>query len=329
MRLGDEVTPKLRWNAQTESEHSIWRKKFRRKLGELLGRMPERVPLQVHWGERVESSLFTRHKIYVRSEEHYWAPAYYFVPKALKKRAPAIVCLHGHSGILPYIREGDKEQRAKAKALALDYAPFFAEQGYVTIAPIQRGWNETAEETDIEYGVRRNCHRMTMDSLLIGMTPVGLRCWDASRMIDFLQTQDTVDPTRIGVAGLSGGGTVGLFFAAIERRVKLAMIAGYYCTFRDSIYEIYHCICNCIPHMMEWGEMSDVGALIAPRPFLVTSGTKDAIFPIEATKRAYGELSAVYGLLGAEENLEKDFFDGPHAWSNRKTLPFLKKHFCA
>ena len=170
---------------------------------------------------------------------------------------------------------------------------------------------------------------MTMDSFLIGMTPVGLRCWDASRMIDFLQTQDTVDPTRIGVAGLSGGGMVGFFFAAIERRVKLAMIGGYYCTFRDSIYEIYHCICNCIPHMMEWGEMSDVGALIAPRPFLVISGTKDPIFPIEATKKAYGELSAVYRLLGAEENLEKDFFDGPHAWSNRKTLPFLRKHFCA
>jgi cephalosporin-C deacetylase-like acetyl esterase len=60
------------------------------------------------------------------------------------------------------------------------------------------------------------------------MTPVGLRCWDAARLIDFAETQRPVDASRIGVAGLSGGGTVGLFVGALEERVKLAMIAGYY-----------------------------------------------------------------------------------------------------
>ena len=49
-----------------------------------------------------------------------------------------------------------------------------------------------------------------MDAFLLGMTPVGLRCWDASRLLDFLETQGPVDRGRIGVAGLSGGGTTGL-----------------------------------------------------------------------------------------------------------------------
>ena len=74
-----------------------------------------------------------------------------------------------------------------------------------------------------------------MDAFLLGITPVGLRCWDASRLLDFLETQELVDRTRIGVAGLSGGGTTGLFFTALEARVQLAMIGGYYRTFRDSI----------------------------------------------------------------------------------------------
>jgi len=78
---------------------------------------------------------------------------------------------------------------------------------------------------------------------------------------------------------------------------------------------------------MEWGEMSDVGALIAPRPALIISGDKDPIFPIGPTRRAYRELRKTYKLLGAEQDLESDFFDGPHAWSNRKSVPFLKKHF--
>ena len=210
------------------------------------------------------------------------------------------------------------------RKLDLDFALFFAEHGYVTIAPIQRGWDETAASVDKN---ESGCERMVLNSFLTGMTPVGLRCWDASRLIDFLQTQPCVDSTRIGAAGLSGGGMVALFWSALEPRVKLAMDAGYFCSFKDSIYSIYHCLCNCVPDMMEWGEMSDVAALIAPRPLLVISGTEDPIFPIKATRKAYAELEKVYGLLGAGRNLEKDFFGGGHAWSNRKTLAFLEKHF--
>ena len=160
-----------------------------------------------------------------------------------------------------------------------------------------------------------------------GMTPVGLRCWDASRLIDFLQTQDAVDASRIGVAGLSGGGMLACFLPALEDRVKVALIAGYFCTFRDSIYSIHHCICNCVPHMMEWCEMSDIVASYAPKPVLVISGTKDTIFPIQATRKATRTLGRAYALLGAKDSLASDFFDGPHAWSNRKTLPFLRKHW--
>lgn len=104
------------------------------------------------------------------------------------------------------------------------------------------------------------------------------------------------------------------------------MIAGFYCTMVDSLYSIYHCLCNCVPGVLEWGEMREIAALIAPRPLLAISGKQDEIFPIEATMRAYADLEPVYALLGAKGNLDHDWFDGPHAWSNRKTLPFLAKH---
>ena len=318
------LAPKLTWGAESGEEHRAWRRGFARRLRALLGHAPSKVPLQVECAEELETERFMRRKIYIRSEEHYWAPAYLFLPKPRREAAPAIVCLHGHSGIYPYIRDGTEEQRAKSKKLDLDFAPYFAENGYVTIAPVQRGWNETSESAG---GSGKGCQRMAMNSLLTGMTPVGLRCWDASRLVDYLHTLEVVDSSRIGAAGLSGGGTIALFWAALEPRVKLAMVAGYYCTFADSIYSIHHCICNCVPGIMEWGEMREVAALIAPRPLLVISGTKDPIFPIEATRRAYSDLEPVYDLLNAGGDLEKDFFDGPHAWSNRKTLPFLRRHF--
>ncbi len=318
------LAPELEWGATSVDEHRAWRRGFARRLRALLGHTPPSAPLQVECVEELETEGFTRRKIYVRSEQDYWVPAYLFLPKPLRGNTPAVVCLHGHSGIYPYIREGNEEQLAKSKKLDLDFAPFFAENGYVTIAPVQRGWNETSQSAGQSGG---GCQRLAMNSFLTGMTPVGLRCWDASRLVDYLHTLEDVDSSRIGVAGLSGGGTIALFWAALEPRVKLAIVGGYYCTFADSIYSIHHCICNCVPGIMEWGEMREIAALIAPRPLLVVSGTKDPIFPIDGTRRAYSDLEPVYNLLDARGDLDQDFFDGPHAWSNRKTLPFLKAHF--
>ena len=81
-----------------------------------------KVPLQAECTEELETERFTRRKIYVRSEEDYWIPAYLFLPKPLPDKAPAVVCLHGHSGIYPYIRDGTEEQLAKSKKLDLDFA---------------------------------------------------------------------------------------------------------------------------------------------------------------------------------------------------------------
>ena len=205
MEQKPSLAPKLAWQATSVEEHRAWRRGFARRLRTLLGRTPPAVPLQVDCVEEVETETFTRRKLYIRSEEHYWVPAYLFLPKHRRDAGPAIVCLHGHSGIYPYIRDGSEEQRAKSKKLDLDYAPFFAENGYVTIAPVQRGWNETSQSAG-QSG--RGCQRLAMNSFLTGMTPVGLRGWDASRLVDYLRTLEAVDSSRIGVAGLSGGGTI-------------------------------------------------------------------------------------------------------------------------
>ena len=78
---------------------------------------------------------------------------------------------------------------------------------------------------------------------------------------------------------------------------------------------------------MNWCEMSDLASLIAPRPVLLINGINDGIFPISEAREGFEKLEAVYILLGKPENIEADFFEGGHEWSNRKTLGFLGKHF--
>src|SRR4029079_3378382 len=86
------------------------------------------------------------------------------------------------------------------------------------------------------------------------------------------ETRKTLDASRIGCVGISGGGTCTLFSAALEPRIKAAMVSGYLNTFRDSIVSISHCMDNYVPGIMNWAEMYDVAGLIAPRPLVIESG---------------------------------------------------------
>ncbi|QDV69156.1 Abhydrolase family protein [Rosistilla carotiformis] len=328
--LADRSKPSMRWKAETPAQHQQWQQNLHPVVVDLLGKMPDRVPLEVKWSEEKSFDTYTRHKIYVRTEAAYWAPVYYFVPHHRAAPLPAIVCLHGHSGIVPYIGEAkNAHEEAKIRDSQLDYAVYLAKHGYVTAAINVRGWNETAGNQDSGVkNLRRSCTQVTMDSFLLGMTPQGLRCWDAMRVIDFLQSrQEEVDPDKIGVAGLSGGGTLSMYLPVLDDRVKLAMIAGAFSTYRSSIFPIRHCICNCLPRIMQYAEMDDVVALYAPRPVLLINGVEDPIFPIAGAREGLETLQQVYKLLGKPDNIQADFFDGGHAWSNNKTLEFLAQHF--
>ncbi|GIS60477.1 MAG: hypothetical protein CM1200mP2_27020 [Planctomycetaceae bacterium] len=59
-----------------------------------------------------------------------------------------------------------------------------------------------------------------------------------------------------------------------------------------------HCICNCLPGVMQYGEMSDVVALHAPRPVLLINGTRDESVPIADARQGFEKLKRVYALLG-------------------------------
>ena len=43
----------------------------------------------------------------------------------------------------------------------------------------------------------------------------------------------------------------------------------YFCTFRDSIMSIYHCMDNYVPGLYQYAEMSDVMGLFAPKPVVI------------------------------------------------------------
>jgi dienelactone hydrolase len=168
---------------------------------------------------------------------------------------------------------------------------------------------------------------MQMHALLFGRTLIGERVFDISRLIDFANTQDYINTDRIVVTGNSGGGTICIFAAAIDRRISMSIPGSYFCTFEDSIGSVRHCECNYVPRIMNLGEMYDVAGLIAPRPFLAVNGSKDTIFPIEATRKAFDELKKIYEAFDASDKVMLYEGKGGHRYYKEKVWSFVKFWF--
>src|ERR687883_2154692 len=113
---------------------------------------------------------------------------------------------------------------------------------------------------------------------------------------------------------IPGGAPCTPFSAALEPRIKAAMISGYLNTFQASVMSISHCIDNYVPGILNWAEMYDVAGLIAPRPLFVESGEKDDIFPIDASRSSFERVKKVYEVFDAGSLTEQETFDGPHSF---------------
>lgn len=73
-------------------------------------------------------------------------------------------------------------------------------------------------------------------------------------------------------------------------------------------------------------EMPDIAGLIAPRPVFFESGTKDNIFPVEATRQAYRKARRINRVFGVPKNVGLEVFEGEHQFWGRGAFEFLAKY---
>jgi hypothetical protein len=80
-----------------------------------------------------------------------------------------------------------------------------------------------------------------------------------------------------------------------------------------------------LPGMLGAIEHVDLGALVAPRPLLVETGSEDLLFPMAAAERSVAQLRPVYELADAPDRLVHDAFTGDHQWHGELAYPFLDR----
>lgn len=301
-----------------------WRERARARFGALLGPAPERVPLDLEVRESVDCGTYRRESIVFDSEAGMSVPAFLLVPHAREAPGPAVLAQHGHGPGKSEVCGLDDD--ASTEAITEhhgDYGHQLAEHGYVVLAPDLRCFGE---RTDWAPPDKYLCDLNLVHAYAAGTSPLAQNLWDLQRALDVLEQHPLVDPARIGMVGLSYGGTMTLFLAALDERVRAAVVSGYFNAWRDCHRVPWNlCGSQVLPGVLDELDHVDLGALVAPRPLLVETGTDDPIFPVDAATREVARLAHVYAALGASEKLEHDVFDGGHRWNGELAFPFLAR----
>ncbi len=332
-------SPGSHWTLpRTAAEWQPWRMRVKTRLVEALGSWPESVPLAAEEGQRHDAGDHWRIKVLYDSDAFTTVPAWLLLPKDIRpgERRPALMCAHGHgrgkddpAGVLDEslpVAERERQQ-ASVTRQNYDYARQFARRGYVCLAPDWRGFGERKAPSDWVRNGRDPCNVLYMAYGYFGFQLLALDLWDGMRGIDYLQSRPEVDPERIGCVGLSFGGTMTTYLAALDDRIKAAVIACYLSTVRDDALTLRgrgnFCGNQYMRDLLTFGDVSTVASLIAPKPLLAEIGERDECFVVDDALRCYGEVEQVYAAAGAADRLSRDVFPGPHSFSGRLAFDFF------
>ncbi len=296
-----------------------WRTRFAGHLSQALAPWPERVPLNLEVTGEETLDGYRRQRVVFDTESTMSVPAYLLVPDGREAEGPAVLAVHGHGPGKSRVCGVDDPEAAPGS----DYAAALARRGYVVLAPDLRCFGERADWNPPDhYG----CDTNLVHQVMGGWNPITQNLWDLARALDVLEADPLVDRARIGMVGFSYGGTMALFLAALDERVAAAVVSGYFSSWAESHKVPWNmCGSQVLFGMLGQMEHVDLGALIAPRPFLVQSGNEDLLFPAVTAAEELARLRVVYERLGVGDRLAHDVFDGEHQWNGEGAYPFVER----
>lgn len=262
----------------------------RETLTQLLGDMPERLPLNIDTLETVALNGGSRYKIKYLIEPGNpklntpddYGYAYLFVPNSTNStKHPAIVAVH-QDDVNFHI--GKAEPAGLDGDTTLFYGKELFERGYVVICPDRyyhadrrrtcQDWGDFSQvdqERDMYAWLKRNGVLLSE-----GRNCWGKEAYDLSRAVDVLVSLPEVDANNIGAIGHSAGANVMSYFVYFDPRIKAA--AANCGTSEINSYWDYQRPGGvfgslALPNSVKLGiDAHDFVAKIAPRAFFISQG---------------------------------------------------------
>ena len=267
--------------------------------------------LDVRVIQRERLRNFERRQIEIRVHADEWMAAYLCVPRRTLAGRPAVVCL-------PYTHERTHEIIAGLDGMVPEaYGARLATAGFVTLCPnhFVQGEREPKDGAFITREFYRKYPKWSA---------VGKAIWDNRRCLDYLASLPFVNAKRIGCMGHSLGAHSAVFLAAMDERVRCIVsncgISSFRCNpnrcqwSRDGWY-IYLPTLRALflkGKLPNW-DMHEIGASLAPRPWLDISSLSDTTFAdAEHLPGMYTRVHEVYRLLRAADRFAFYTHGEPH-----------------
>lgn len=272
---------------------------------------------------------YTRTRGQIQTEPDVNIPFYILKPQG-KGPFPLAICPHGHSAVGWHSYAGvfkDDETRESTLSRQGNIAEQLVKRGFIAIAPATRGLAEETFVRDVKnrHG-NRNCRAQFMHCILSGRTPIAERVWDLQRITDFALKLPDVDANRVVMLGNSGGGVATAYAAALDTRIKAAIPSCSFTSITSREGFIFHCDCCAIPGILDWGDMSDVGGLIAPRPLLILHGPQDGLHNQLDVDRNAANVRSIYTAAQATQNLQQSWGNAGHQFYPNLMWKFLDNY---
>jgi cephalosporin-C deacetylase-like acetyl esterase len=244
------------------------------ELWKMIGGPFERTPLNPRVSGVLERAGFRIEKLTFESRPGLHVTANLYVP-AVSGRHPAILGPLGHS------------TNGKAWPSYQKLFSNLARKGYVVLAYDPFGQGERIEYPGTaagrsSVGAGTGEHEYAGRRLvLLGANFSSFRAWDGIRGIDYLLTRAEVDPDRIGCCGQSGGATMTQFLAALDDRIRAAVVSeGNTENLAETDAEppgsADDAEQNIVPALARGIDRADLLYCFAPKPLLVTVTLHDA-----------------------------------------------------
>jgi dienelactone hydrolase len=289
-RSGKPITTKRDWQAQRTAIEQAWRDR--------LGPMPQR-PKSLETGvtQTEQCEGYAQKLVSFQSADRDRIQAYLLIPDGLGKgvKRPTVVVFHQTTANTLREPVGLGENQTLALGVHL------VKRGYIVLCPECYIMKDGGPSSQAE----------SVAKAWPGLTGLGKMTFDASRCVDFLESQPVVDAARIGCVGHSLGAKEVLFALAFEPRYQVGVFNEGGIGLRMSNWtDPWYLTAKMNDHIPAH-ENHQVLALCAPRPILILGGDSadgDASWPF-----VHAALP-VYRLLGAGDRIGLVNHHGKHSF---------------
>jgi dienelactone hydrolase len=292
---------------------------IRQALIRRLGRFPEHVPLDLKVENTTEEAGYTRSLVSYAVETQERITAWLLTPRGNPPSQgwPAILAIHQHGGQYDL---GKSEPAGLMGNPQSAYGLELCQRGYVVLAPDQlcfedrRPAKEVRESNPMLDGFGYERFEATR-LLLFGSCLQAKYLHDLTCGLDVLTSLPMVNASKIGAIGHSLGGQETLWLTWYDSRIAAGVSSCGFDLLRAILRDgITHNLAAYVPDMLAICDMDGLVTALAPRPFMLTAGETDPIFPIDGVRTLAAKAQEAYEQAGAPDRFRARIFPARHSF---------------